>query len=647
MSARGTPEERRPATGSAGGGLLRKASVAALSILVLLALGGTAKAAPGDLDLTFDGDGRVTASFGHTTYADALALQSDDKVLVGGQACDYSGDPWMEVTHCRTFLARYSPDGSLDASFGDGGRTMAELGLISDLAVLPEGKIVAAGTASGDFFLARFEADGTLDASFGDGGKVVTDFEGRDVEAAALEVLPDGKFVIAGRSRVPGTEHDLVVLTRYGPDGSLDTGFGTGGRVISDFEGDMYVSELALLRTGKLVVTGSCRCDGRNSDFGLVRYDANGSLDESFGEGGIATTNFGTFDYGSAYSVAVQPDGKLVAAGYSYRFDGSTGRDFTLVRYRADGSEDETFGTGGTVISDLTGGEEQAEDVAIQTDGKIVAAGASPEGFTVARYRANGSLDDGFGSGGKATAFGDDLGYADDLALQPDDKVVTAGRIGGCSRLCYYDLALARFDGGPANSAPVTVGRSVDAREDTAKKITLKGTDADGDGLTFKISDTPNHGALGRIGEVSCSDTGLKACFAKVSYRPGRNFNGVDSFAFRVSDGTAISEEARVTLSVKAVNDAPVAGDDRATTRKNERVRLNALTNDSDPDGNRLTIKRFTGGSHGEVRCSMRGRCVYVPDRGFRGRDTFTYKVKDGRGGTDTATVKIKVGGSR
>ena len=197
---------------------------------------------------------------------------------------------------------------------------------------------------------------GTLDASFGTGGKVTTDFAGSGDGAGAIAVQPDGKLVAAGAATING-QADFA-LARYNSNGTLDTGFGTDGRVTTDFGGRYEVARsVALQWDGKIVVAGGSVI-GLFNDFAVARYLSDGTLDASFGTGGKVITKFENRPDGmapgevsaDAKSVAVQPDGKIVVAGYA-NIEGE--EDFALVRYNANGTLDATFGSGGKVITDF------------------------------------------------------------------------------------------------------------------------------------------------------------------------------------------------------------------------------------------------------------------------------------------------------
>ncbi len=193
--------------------------------------------------------------------------------------------------------------------------------------------------------LAARAASGDLDATFGTGGKVTTDFAGNDDEAHGIAVQADGKLVTVGVAKT--SRSNDFALARYNPNGSLDATFGTGGKVTTDFAGNDDAAFAVVLQSdGKIVVAGEAKTS-RNQDFALARYNANGSLDATFGTGGKVMTDFNGDD-DAAFALVLQPDGKLVAAGEAKT---SRNQDFALARYNANGSLDATFGTGGKVTS--------------------------------------------------------------------------------------------------------------------------------------------------------------------------------------------------------------------------------------------------------------------------------------------------------
>ncbi len=438
-------------------------SAVVLSVLAIAA--GGAFAAAGDLDPSFGGDGKVTTAFftnaesGATVYA--AALQPDGKIVAAGSA---SG-PTSEFA-----LARYNADGSPDTSFSGDGKLTTDIFGGQDyayaVAVQADGKIVAVGAANinaasffSSFALVRYNANGSLDTTFGSGGKVGTDFGGATSAATAVALQPDGKIVVAGSASEDGVINRFA-LARYNVNGSLDTSFGSGGKVSTAFFGfDDSASALALQDDGKILALGQAYPGGANNQFALARYNADGSLDASFGTDGKVTTDFfGANDHGQ--SIVLQPGGKIIAAGTAYV--PGTGIDhFAAARYTADGSLDTTFGTGGKTSLELSFAWVRRWSAAGQADGKLVAASwgvDSASGFDhiqLARLNADGSLDLSFSADGKlTTTFFGSQNQAYAVKVQADGKILAAGSAYDVStRLGHF--ALARYDagGGTAHGA--------------------------------------------------------------------------------------------------------------------------------------------------------------------------------------------------
>jgi uncharacterized delta-60 repeat protein len=279
-----------------------------------------------------------------------------------------------------------------------------------------------------------------------------------------MAIQPDGKIVVAGRTENPFTGIDSFAIARYNVDGSLDSSFGVMGRVTTDFGGVDTANGISIQADGKIVVAGQ---GGPNSDFALARYNADASLDMTFGTGGKVLTDFGRLD--AANDVAIQTDGKIVAAGVG-------GELFALARYNDDGSPDVSFGVNGKVTTEFFGENiESATALAIQTDGKIVAIGSAisdfDPSFAIARYNKDGTLDSSFGAGGMViTDFGDpsDVGVlcpparkdcsediAEDVVIQPDGRIIVVGGAGPGTPPPLF--ALARYLGDTSSVIEVTV----------------------------------------------------------------------------------------------------------------------------------------------------------------------------------------------
>jgi uncharacterized delta-60 repeat protein len=274
----------------------------------------------------------------------------------------------------------------------------------------------------------RYNADGSLDNNFGINGIVLTAIGSDDDRATSVVLQPDGKLVVAGTS-YNGSNHDFA-LARYNSDGSLDLNFSNDGKVTTSVGNGASAFSLILQPDGKLVAAGS-GLNGSKQNFALVRYNSDGSLDTSFDFDGKVLTSIG-FSHSGAYSLILQPDGKLVAAGCT--LSGSY-ENFALVRYNNDGTLDTSFGLSGRVTTAMSSDRDYASSLILQPDGKLVAAGRSYDtvnynyDFALARYNSNGILDSSFGAGGKiTTAIGSSSSDAvHSLILQPDGKLVATG----------------------------------------------------------------------------------------------------------------------------------------------------------------------------------------------------------------------------
>jgi uncharacterized delta-60 repeat protein len=443
-----------PSSGmSQDGSLLRFPRGFALLLLISLSLPAAGLAAPGDLDPSFDGDGRVLTDFGGFDRPFTVVRQPDGKLVAAGASFIDGSDDFS--------LARYNPDGGLDVGFGVQGRVLTDLGGndgVFALVVQPDGKVVAAGfsrSAGGlAFALARYRPDGSLDTGFGTGG-IVLDVVGGFAFSTGLVLQPDGKLVAAGTSVSPDPRGIVdVALARYNPDGTLDTSFGTGGHAFLLLRSVDSAFSLAIQPDGKLVTAGFAFLllpNGTRSpaDFLVARFNGDGSLDS------FVPISFTPTSDDIPFKVAVQSDLKLIVAGQS---DANGDDDLALVRLNPDLGVDTDFGDlGGRQVVDL-GGDDIARDLVVQPDGKVAVAGFSFIGeefdFVLARFNSDGSSDTGFGAGGVTrTAFGGpSIEGAFGLALQPDGRLVAAGTSNAGGDL---DFALARFEVTDARLPPL------------------------------------------------------------------------------------------------------------------------------------------------------------------------------------------------
>lgn len=301
---------------------------------------------------------------------------------------------------------------------------------------------------------------GILDTTFGTDGIVVTRFnDNSGDDARAVAIQSDGKIIVAGTSQDQSVEPYIfsVGLARYNVNGSLDNSFGVDGKVTTNIgEGESLGQAVAIQTDGKIVV-GGFHFNNGDADFMLLRYLTDGSLDTDFGTGGMVRTHFDGTYRDEIKAIAIQPDGKIVAAGYLIDYSYEIG----LARYNSDGSLDPNFGTNGKVITRFEHMWDLAFSLDIQLDGKIVVAGekyvVDSHDFLLVRYNNDGLLDTTFGASGMVTT---DFSSSADIAegiyrndyssavlIQPDQKILAAGG-GGYNDVPGrgYDFELARYN---------------------------------------------------------------------------------------------------------------------------------------------------------------------------------------------------------
>ena len=312
------------------------------------------------------------------------------------------------VTSLSAGTVRAQNAGSLDTTFGDGGKVAtttlagnAQYGQFSELVSQTDGKIVAGGYVLSnqrdriDFLLIRYQTDGTLDTSFGNAGGATLDFgvaeSGGYIRSLALQ--PDGKILAAGLLNLPtgglNPTYSFAVA-RFNSDGSLDTGFGTNGKIQlrpgADLEHTYGGVGIVLQSDGKFVVAGATtgpQNSHAGGDFILIRYNSDGTMDPSFGSGGFVQTHLLSQSNSQAllYRIALQPDGKIVVCGADDQTGNGIQGGGVFLRYNSDGSLDSGFGTGGILLFDQSapgaGGivYDAVTDLQIQPDGQIIGAG--------------------------------------------------------------------------------------------------------------------------------------------------------------------------------------------------------------------------------------------------------------------------------
>ena len=519
-----------------------------LHIAILLLFGLQAYSQAGTLDPSFNGTGKVFTSFfydygfGPEFYGldeiRALAVQPDGKIVAAGFS--YNG------LQQDIALARYNTDGSLDNSFGGDGQVNTNLGTdngVGDIAyaiaIQADGKIVVAGTSDDgpsptlDFVIIRYNADGSIDNSFGNNGIVFTGFGGANAIVYALCIQPDGKILAAGSTNTgPLSTFDFAIV-RYNTDGSLDNSFDGDGKLptsVSPQADEIYA--IALQPDGKIVVAGYGNISFINKGV-LMRFNTDGSPDNSFDGDGMVITAI-TSNESYAYDMAIQPDGKIVIAGHAHT---GVNWDFFVARYNTDGSMDNSFDGDGKVITNMGTLDDFAYTLAIQLDGKILVGGTRNKStapfsdFAIARYLSNGSLDNSFDGDGKA--FIDMTGgneQADAMVLA-NNRIYLSGHISP-GTLGYYVFGIAAVRPGGILLPLTLAGFSA---EKAGNDIQLRWeTVSEQNTEVFKIERSRDGVNYSGIGEVAAA--GNSASAKSYSYLDKHAVSGTNYYRLKMVD---------------------------------------------------------------------------------------------------------------
>lgn len=543
----------------------------------------------GALDLSFGGSGHVFTNFSSNSddQGQAVAVQSDGKIVVAGWSNGGS-------TGYDFALTRYNSDGSLDSTFG-GGHVTADFAGSDDyaqaVAIQSDGKIVVAGYAfmggatGYDFAAARFNTDGSLDTSFGTAGRVTVSFTGASTDSVqAIAIQTDGKIILAGNTAAGGTNRDDFAVVRLNTDGSLDGTFGSGGKMTTNFglNWNDDANAVGIQSDGKIVVAGVTSRNG-SADFALARYNTDGTLDTSFNGTGLVKTDF-AHQFDEAFALVIQSEGKIIAGGYAT----NTTADFGLARYNSDGSLDATFGSGGKVLTDFNGGTDLVRGLAVQSDGKIVAVGQTtptstgmPE-FALARYNSDGSLDGGFGTSGEVvTDFIGGSNYANAVALQADGKIVVAGYVANAAT--GNDFAIARYTSGMAQPPTANAGGPYTVAEGGTVQLDASGSSDPGQPANTLIYqwDLNRNGIFGETGAAATrgDETGINPVFSAA----GLDGPGTYIVTLRVTNSLGLSSTTTATINIINVPPTVVINGAPASSPEGSAISLTSTVTDPSP----------------------------------------------------------------
>lgn len=408
-----------------------------------------ALASSGDLDQSFGGDGKILNDFfGFTDVARNVIIDSNNKILLAGGATKKSLNDHFA-------MARYNDDGSLDLSFGRNGKVA--IGKVADnkyldggiegLGLQSNGKIIACGRAAfapyTGLVVARYNNDGSLDASFGEEAFVLTPDLSETIYPLAMAIDSEDKIIVVASAFQKRGNNASFAVFRFNADGSRDEAFGERGHVFTSISYGANVPRAVKIDQNNKIVVGGF--SGQNK-WVVVRYNYDGSLDNTFGNAGIASILFNEDGVDTLHALAIQQDGKIIVGGDVQvgSYAGLRMVDFGLARLTLEGELDLSFNkTGKQITSFVQPAASTLWALTLQTDGKIVAVGdaSAVNSLGVARYNTDGSLDLSFGDGGqKITPCGKTCHW-EGVSLQPDGKIVAAGYIWNGK---HYDMALVR-----------------------------------------------------------------------------------------------------------------------------------------------------------------------------------------------------------
>lgn len=418
----------------------------ALVLAAILVFSTQVWAATGPLDPTFGTGGIVVTDLGSPTDATAnIVLQPDGKIILAGSAALDSNFPGFRTP----VIVRYDPDGKVDNTFGTDGKVTTVIRGVARIALQTDGKLVVGGSMNGGFALARYTSTGKLDNTFGTNGVVIAGQDGNfTLLFGDLAIQQDGKIVVAGTLETGGHNYPAAIA-RFNENGTLDENFNIKFFDDTNFPQSLqhYPRAVALQPDGRIIMTGDMiGKEGENYiTVGRITTGPDPWLDLTFGTNGKGTvvTPLANFTQGRG-ALAIQPDGKIVIAGTMTESYNPLNENLVLARYDNTGTPDTTLGGNGIVITDL-GHNETANSVAVQTDGKIILAGKRDSGtasdFLLVRYNSNGSLDTGFGDGGKIISDLDSSSEAAvDVTLQGDGKILAAGSKDGNAVIARYTV---------------------------------------------------------------------------------------------------------------------------------------------------------------------------------------------------------------
>ena len=437
----------------------------------------------GSLDTDFGTDGITTTDIsgaGHQNAPQAVLIDGNGNIVIAGYV-DNGSD-------LDFFIARYTSAGVLDGTFGTNGITTTDFSgdydRAYDIVMQSDNKFVVGGYADNssgisEFALARYSNSGSLDTTYGTSGKVTTAFNGQDDTCYAIDIDDDDSIVATGYAQVGASEYS-VALAKYSSTGALDATFGSGGKVTTSIGSLMDIAlDITIQSDHTILVAGINYTTASTSDLAVLKYTSAGALDTTFDSDGIATTNIIGASVEVAYGIAVKSDGTIYLTGAA-----ASTYPVLVVSFDSTGALNTSFDTDGKVTEEVGSAWSLANAMVMQGDGKVIQAGYAADMalgkyvFALQRYDTNGGLDATFGTEGQATtAASSDSSSALAVALQSDGKIVAVGYAYDGSD---YDFAIVRYnddgslDTGFGASGIKTIDVSGASREDVATSVVIQ-----------------------------------------------------------------------------------------------------------------------------------------------------------------------------
>jgi uncharacterized delta-60 repeat protein len=534
-----------------------------------------------------------------------VLVQADGKIVVVGYSVG-------STTGLDFAVVRYNLDGTLDTTFGSNGRVTTDLGSVDEsgwsAALQDDGKIVVVGRRfngiTDDMVVIRYNTNGSLDTSFGSGGSTIYD-GGIPEQALGVAIRSDGQIIVVGSSLYLG---DTDIFSVH---------FNSNGNIVDNTSFDYFGlddvgNSVAVQPDGKYLVAGYATFTDGFKYISLIRYGVDGLLDTTFGDAGSVITAVGIAD-DVARSVLVQPNGQIIVAGYTV--DAVTGHNFLVMRYNADGTVDSTFGLSGETSTDLGSLEEGAWGAALQTDGKIIVVGSRFNGLNddlvLIRHNSNGSIDTTFGNAGSVvTPTGSGVGFGWSVALQSDGRIVVTG---ASSNGLNQDIVTLRFNtngtiddtfAGQAAGSPIITSNgggaaaSVEISENSTVVTTTTATDPDtSTPLTYSIVGGVD-GNKFQIGGFTGVLTFIHAPDFEAPADAGGN--NIYDVTVQVSDGLLTDTQA-IAVTVTNQNEPPIitsnGGGTSASVSLGQKPTAVTTVTATDPDATKLLTYLIVGGA--------------------------------------------------